>query len=138
MNKKLAVVLSLVFIVVMGLNTFAAQTSYDIVSKMVDRTNTTIDKEVDAADRVADKLYKNYLKDLERWEGNDFMTDKITSAFNIALDSIVASLKSSTDALSESTIAAAALFGIEVECVLEEMEVGPTTVMIDPLRIADD
>lgn len=138
MNKKLAMVLTLVFVAVIGLNTFAAQSNDKIVSKMVAMTNRDIAKEVRTADREADKLYREYLKDMDRCNGNEEIQEELTAELNQSLDIIVNSLKASTDAMAFETIAQADALGITVECDLEEVSVGPRTVMIDPLRIADD
>ena len=138
MKSKLSLVLCFAFIAIIGLNAFATLGSLDIVAKIVDKANAAIEKEIKTADCDADKLYSEYIKDLERYEGNEALIELISATYERTISLIISNLIADTNSIARDTIEIAESYGVTIECVYKTYQIGPVTVEIDPLRIADD
>ncbi|WP_417897820.1 hypothetical protein ABN702_16245 [Bacillus haimaensis] len=143
-------IMSLIFtaILMLGISSpvFASEEK-DIAKalEMIEQTNLEIEKKIEKGVTKADKLYAEYLMDIQRLEEdekleNDLkkkeeLSKEIEAKYNKKLDNIIAKVYDETLEMSAVTIKKAADLGVEAECSWVLVRFADRCVWIDPVRV---
>lgn len=137
MRRKLLTVLAIAVLLV-GFSSITFAGNYDLVVRMVDQANATIENMIEVAVAAADKITEAYNKAIEAAGDNEELVARLTDTYNNVIQRLGQSLVSNTSAISESVIRRAAKLGVSVECYDVEVVLGNQVFIVDPLRIIDD
>ncbi|ACR80488.1 MULTISPECIES: hypothetical protein [Kosmotoga] len=137
MKRRLLVIIAIATLLV-SFSSVTFADSYDLVIRMVDQANATIETMIEKAIIAANKITEAYDNAVEAAGDNEELIAKLTDAYNKAIQKLGQSLVSSTSAISESVIRTAAIFGVKVECYPVEVVLGNQVFIVDPLRVIDD
>ncbi len=123
--KKITNIVVLILVLSLFTNVALASTNNNlaIVERMVERTNESIERDVQRTQELADTIMNNL--------GDNFISRGI-------VDSLIFALVKMTDAKAGATIRAANALGVTVVCEYVDYYIGYRWVEIDPLYVISD
>lgn len=146
MKKIMALVFTAILMLGISSPVFASEEK-DISKalEMIEQTNLEIEKKIEKGVTKADKLYAEYLMDIQKLEEdkklkNDLkkkeeLSKEIKAKFDKKLDGIIAKVYDETLEMSALTIQKAAGLGVEAECSWVLVRFADRCVWIDPVRV---
>ena len=138
MKKIMALIFTAILMLGISSPVFASEEK-DIAKalEMIEQTNLEIEKKIEKAVSKSDKLYAEYLMDLQRLEEDGKLENNVKKKeeFNKTLDKIIAKVYDQTFEMSARTIEKAAKLGVEAECIMIKVTFGNKEVEIDPVRV---
>ncbi|MFE7062121.1 hypothetical protein ACFVAD_08210 [Sutcliffiella sp. NPDC057660] len=146
MKKIMALIFTAILMLGISSPVFASEEK-DIAKalEMIEQTNLEIEKKIEKGVTKADKLYAEYLKDIQRLEEDEKLENdvkkrtelknEITAKYEKKRDKIIAKVYDETLELSTKTIDKVAKLGVKAECNWIDVRFGDKVVKIDPVRV---
>ncbi|WBW97127.1 hypothetical protein [Oceanirhabdus sp. W0125-5] len=152
MKKKISLMLSLILMLSLFMPTVYAADNNKLnkVIKEVEKANWMIEKEITKSVEKADREMDKYDREIEKLENKkanendqeelnkiDNKIVELKDKRNSKINDIINELIIVTNRIALKTVEKGAKEGVTIQCELIEVEIGGTTVMIDPLIVLD-
>ncbi|MGM0838052.1 MAG: hypothetical protein ACQEV7_18095 [Bacillota bacterium] len=146
MKKIIALIFTAILMLGISSPVFASEEK-DIAKalEMIEQTNLEIEKKIEKGVTKSDKLYAEYLLDIQKLEEDKKLekdlkkktelNDEITAKYNKKLDKIIVKVYDETLEMSAKTIKKAAELGVEAECSWVLVRFADRWEWIDPVRV---